>query len=266
MTTQIDFRTLPANVPVLCIPRVYSNISESRIRRIFEELNMGTLDRIDIVSKHGEKKEKFNRVFIHFRYWNNTENACIARERLLNGKEIKIIYDDPWFWKISAYREIERKSSPSSQYHAKSTVKLQFDNDETQKPPPIHPSFQIDETEERIMKGLNNSLSSKRDHNEYRHQPTHLHRHQPRHQPRHPPRDQPRDQPRDKPRHPPRDQPRPRQDNIDKYPQEDYKINYGDISVKQIRRKSKPLPEEKNQPVQPQVQVIEEQPVVETSK
>ena len=114
MSAQIDFRTLPANVPVLCIPRVKQNISESHIRRIFDDLNMGTLERIDIVSKNSvksgaEKGEKSNRVFVHFRHWNDTENANIARERLLNGKEIKIIYDDPWFWKISAYREPDRK-------------------------------------------------------------------------------------------------------------------------------------------------------------
>jgi hypothetical protein len=129
MTTQIDFKTLPANVPVLCIPRVYANISEQRIRRIFEELNMGTLERIDIVSKKSDKGEKFNRVFVNFRRWNDTENSKIARQRLLNGKEIKIIYDDPWFWKISAYREAERKpSAPQNVGQRKPT--LQFDSDE----------------------------------------------------------------------------------------------------------------------------------------
>jgi hypothetical protein len=116
---------LPANVPVLCIPRVYPNISESRIRRIFDDLNMGTLDRIDIVSKQSEKGEKFNRVFVHFRQWNDTENAQTARERLLNGKEIKIIYDEPWFWKISAYREPERRVPV---HVSKPTI--QFDSDD----------------------------------------------------------------------------------------------------------------------------------------
>jgi hypothetical protein len=107
MTSQFDFdfKEIPANIPILCIPRVYTNISEFHIRRIFEELNIGTLDHIDIISKHTEKGDKFNRVFIHFQTWNDSENACIARQRLLKGKEIKIIYDDPWFWKISAYKE-----------------------------------------------------------------------------------------------------------------------------------------------------------------
>ena len=141
MSTQIDFRTLPANVPVLCIPRVYPNISEARIRRIFEDLNMGTLERIDIVSKPTDKGDKFNRVFVHYRRWNDSENARITRERLLNGKEIKIIYDEPWFWKISAYREAERKhvdrkppadKPPSSQHNSASIL---FDVEDNARPP-----------------------------------------------------------------------------------------------------------------------------------
>jgi hypothetical protein len=138
MSSQIDFRTLPANVPVLCIPRVYPNITEDRIRKIFEDLNMGELERIDVVSKTGVKPgDKFNRVFVHFRRWNNSENSNTARERLLNGKEIKIIYDDPWFWKISAYRESERRPAPQHQPSGsvrKPTIAFDSDEDKPSKP------------------------------------------------------------------------------------------------------------------------------------
>ncbi len=139
MSSQIDFRTLPANVPVLCIPRVYPNINEGRIRRIFDDLNMGELERIDIVSKASEKGEKFNRVFVHFRRWNNSDNANTARERLLNGKDIKIIYDEPWFWKISAYREsaTRRESAPQQQPSGnarKPTLAFDSDEDNSSKP------------------------------------------------------------------------------------------------------------------------------------
>ena len=96
---------MPNNVPSLCIPRVFNNIDEKRIHRILDELKLGEIKRIDIVSKKTAKGEIFNRVFIHFKQWFSNENADIARDRLLNGKEIKIIYDGPWFWKISAYRE-----------------------------------------------------------------------------------------------------------------------------------------------------------------
>jgi hypothetical protein len=146
MSSQIDFRTLPANVPVLCIPRVYPNINEGRIRRIFDDLNMGELERIDIVSKTSEKGEKFNRVFVHFKRWNNSENSNLARERLLNGKEIKIIYDEPWFWKVSAYREAATRREPAPQKQPsedrrtahKPTLAFDSDEDKSSKPTSVH--------------------------------------------------------------------------------------------------------------------------------
>ena len=141
----IDFRTLPQNVPVMCIPRVFPNIDEKRIRRIFDELSMGEIDRIDIIGKTTEKGEKFNRVFVHFKKWHSNPNADTARERLINGKEIKIIYDEPWFWKISAYRPQEPRPQEPRQRpqeprqrpqdpRQRPQPRLQFDEDEAAKP------------------------------------------------------------------------------------------------------------------------------------
>jgi len=131
MTTTIDFRTMPANVPSLCIPRVFPNIDERRIRGIFDTLNMGEIARVDIIRRKTDKGENFNRVFIHWRRWNDNANANQARERLLNGKEIKIIYDDPWFWKISAYREAISK--PQTRPVATGAPRLQFDSEDEQR-------------------------------------------------------------------------------------------------------------------------------------
>ena len=137
MSSQIDFRILPINVPSLCIPRVFVNIDEKRIRRIFDELNMGDILRIDVVSKTTEKGEKFNRVFIHFKQWFSNKNSDTARERLLNGKEIKIIYDDPWFWKVSAYREQQasaaRPEPRQQQSHSQKKPTILFDDEDDNK-------------------------------------------------------------------------------------------------------------------------------------
>ena len=103
----------PNSFPSLCIPRVHNNVTESRIRNIFIELKLGVIHRIDIVNR---KEEKFKIVFIHFKKWFQEGNAVIARERLMNGQEIKVIYDDPWFWKISAYKEKETKKESNKQY------------------------------------------------------------------------------------------------------------------------------------------------------
>jgi hypothetical protein len=90
------------NIECLCIPRVQSKITENQIKNIFNQVNIGIIDHIDIITK---KDEKYKRVFIHMKKWFATENAKIAQERLQNNQDIKIIYEEPWFWKISVYKK-----------------------------------------------------------------------------------------------------------------------------------------------------------------
>jgi hypothetical protein len=132
--TTIDLRTIPASIPSLCIPRVFANIGEARIRGIFEELNMGEIERVDIISKTTDKGDKFNRVFIHFKHWGTDGNAEKARQRLLNGQDIKIVYDDPWFWKISAYRPPAAASQPQPNRRPQQKAP-RLELDESERPP-----------------------------------------------------------------------------------------------------------------------------------
>jgi hypothetical protein len=94
--------------PSLCIPRVFANITEKRVAFVIRDVGLGEIDHIDMVPKTAEDGTKFQRVFIHFKRWNKSDAAQRARERVLSGKEIKIVYDDPWFWKLSANRAVTR--------------------------------------------------------------------------------------------------------------------------------------------------------------
>ena len=103
-TVPFDLTSVPRTAPSICIPRVFANIDGKRIKDVFEELNLGKVDRVDMVSKKNDKGESFKRVFIHFHYWNNESSQ--VRQRLLQGNTIKVVYDSPkpWFWKCSASR------------------------------------------------------------------------------------------------------------------------------------------------------------------
>ena len=102
MTSNFNLNLLAETQPSICIPRVFNNISELKIRQVFDELSLGKISRIDIKERKNEKGEVFNRVYIHFEKWFWNEDAQTARRKLTLGKEIKIIYDKPWFWKVSA--------------------------------------------------------------------------------------------------------------------------------------------------------------------
>ena len=120
------------NLPSLCIPRVFPNITEARIQKIFGDLKLGEIERIDIVSKTAENGDKYNRVFVHFKRWFDNAHTDEVRGRLLNGKDIKIIYDEPWFWKVSAYRPpAPRAQRPQAnrQQRPRATIELDYEKE-----------------------------------------------------------------------------------------------------------------------------------------
>jgi hypothetical protein len=90
------------NPPVLCIPRVFDSVSEKEIYTAFNKLNMGIIQKVKIVNT---KNDNFKRVFVHYKTWNEkSETAKQAMERFQSGNDIKIIYNHPWFWKVSVTR------------------------------------------------------------------------------------------------------------------------------------------------------------------
>ena len=101
--TKVDQRQMnadPAQGISICIPRVFNNTGWRRIKQVFIDLRWGFIDRVDVIPCGG----KFKRAFVHFApgKWNMRDKK--ARESLTalqKGNEVKVIYDEPWFWKIS---------------------------------------------------------------------------------------------------------------------------------------------------------------------
>jgi hypothetical protein len=127
----IDLRYLAESQPSLCIPRVFNNIDESRIRHVFDEIELGQIHHIDIIERKNEKGESFKRIYIHFEKWYWNEDAQSARRKLISGKEIKIVYDNPWFWKVSANKsnpQTEIRREPEHRNYP-SKVHIEFDDE-----------------------------------------------------------------------------------------------------------------------------------------
>lgn len=105
---------LASSEPSICIPRVFENITQERIARIFGELfGPRAIKRIDLIKRENEKGERYQRAFIHFNEWPSTSEAQAMRRQLIAGQEVKIVYDDPWFWKCSVNEA--KKRTPQSE-------------------------------------------------------------------------------------------------------------------------------------------------------
>jgi hypothetical protein len=105
----LDLAAIPFNVPSLCIPRVFANISKERVDAVFRKLDIGKVERIDMIERTDDKGQTWKRVFVHLQ-WNDSELARSARERLLCGNDVKVVYEDPWFWKVSANRSTREQT------------------------------------------------------------------------------------------------------------------------------------------------------------
>jgi len=91
--------------PSICIPRVFKSTTRKDLFDIVEKLDLGAVERIDMVPKTNERGESYYKVFIHFKMWNiKNTMAKATRDKLLAGEEIKIVYNAPWFWKCTASR------------------------------------------------------------------------------------------------------------------------------------------------------------------
>ena len=112
--------------PSICIPRTFANTTREKVQSVFDELNLGEVKRIDMIDRTSPDGSEVKRIFIHFTAWNTDEQSTIARNRLLNGGDIKIVYDRPrpWFWKASAL-----KSPPARKPAVKKGAYIDYSDD-----------------------------------------------------------------------------------------------------------------------------------------
>ena len=88
----------------LCIPRVFPSISQSRIRTVFTALDMCDIGKIDLVRRVDSKGISYNSVYLHVDNWYiHSPNGVSAIKRLSQSSDIKVVYDEPWFWKVSTW-------------------------------------------------------------------------------------------------------------------------------------------------------------------
>ena len=89
----------------LCIPRVFSNVTWRDVKHTFEFIiGTSSVERVDIIPKTTDDGTPFNRAFIHLRFWPKNNNATNMRHLLNTTNSVKIVYNDPWFWKVSISR------------------------------------------------------------------------------------------------------------------------------------------------------------------
>jgi hypothetical protein len=91
--------------PSICIPRTFTTIRGEQTKRTvfntFRDLRIGHIERIDTVHKTDQKGDRYCTVYIHLSWNMSNTLARETRQKLLEGQDIKVVYDEPWFWKCT---------------------------------------------------------------------------------------------------------------------------------------------------------------------
>ena len=91
--------------PSICIPRTFRTIRGDQTKRAvfntFRDLRIGHIDRIDTVHKTDQRGERYCTVYVHLKWNVSSQLARETRQKLLDGNDIKVVYDEPWFWKCT---------------------------------------------------------------------------------------------------------------------------------------------------------------------
>lgn len=87
--------------PSLYFHRVESDAAAS-IRSAIQKLKLGKIRCVNVVSRNkthdNGKCSTYYSAYVHFKEWNRED----IRLKLMEGQDIKIVHDAPWFWKVVA--------------------------------------------------------------------------------------------------------------------------------------------------------------------
>ncbi len=86
---------------MMFISRVDISVPRSKIFETFSKLKIGFIDRIIEKPFNDNSQGKF--VIIKFRTWVDTPVSQKILNRFNEGKDIKIVYDNPWYWIATKY-------------------------------------------------------------------------------------------------------------------------------------------------------------------
>ena len=121
---------VPITHPSICIPRTFTSIRGKPVKaavfNTLRELKIGHIERIDVVQKTDSRGERYCTIYAHVQWNVRNELARDTRKKLLDGNDVKIVYDEPWFWKCTAstIEKPENRYSDTQQHRNSSRPRI----------------------------------------------------------------------------------------------------------------------------------------------
>lgn len=82
------------------MPHVYMNISEEFIAKTFDSLDICIIERIEKRPQVGSDGHEYYSCFVFVHEWYNSTTSFNFYDKLVNNKNTRLVYADPWYWNI----------------------------------------------------------------------------------------------------------------------------------------------------------------------
>lgn len=76
------------------IPFLFYTMDHRKLYKIFQELSIFTIEKIDFNHKTKENGQQYYNAFIHVKSWHQNSTAITFRSEIQKNKDVKILYDD----------------------------------------------------------------------------------------------------------------------------------------------------------------------------
>lgn len=100
---QTNNKTCGSSSTPLFISNLKSNDlnTKKKLYSYLENLKLGKIK--SIILKRAFKSDYYYAI-VNLNYWFKNENAVSFREKIEEGRELKIIYSYPWYWKVTKFK------------------------------------------------------------------------------------------------------------------------------------------------------------------
>lgn len=91
------------NYCTLCIPRISKNVNKELIYKTFYNLKVGYILRL--TEAPIKRDNNYKRIIITLRWNRDNDTTNRMRNIINNDQSAKIVYNDPWYWKVVAFKK-----------------------------------------------------------------------------------------------------------------------------------------------------------------
>ena len=102
--------------PILCIPRLPTEITREYITDIIQKMNIGTIETLHEIPL--QYSNRFKRIIIRLTWDLSSEQSIRIHSLLCENKSIKIVHSMPWYWICVKYTKQGVKETTTGLHHS----------------------------------------------------------------------------------------------------------------------------------------------------